>query len=305
MNRGGQRYLYLRDHQGSVMALVDSAGQIVNKYRYDPWGIAESTVEGVANPLQYNGRDLDTSTDLYYYRARYYSPGLGRLISEDPVGLNGGINPYVYVGDDPVNNEDPSGLCTQRKPFGGKTSFPWGQAVEGYATCAQIQMWELARLAEGTGSRFGRRDQMDEGPIPGSVKPGPQPGRIEQAREAAARRVEQANHVSLLQCWANGNSATAVTVYGAGRVVLAGVKAGAERVAPILRRQASQGWEEFAAGGNDVFAGQRWAAAGRWVAAGGEGAAAALDALAVAGAIYEGGLLAGCIWDHHVWGDNH
>jgi RHS repeat-associated protein len=179
MNRGGQRYLYLRDHQGSVMALVDSAGHIVNRYRYDPWGISESAVEGVVNPLQYNGRDNDTGTDLYYYRARWYSAGLGRFISEDPVGLEGGINPLAYVGNDPVNYSDPTGLCSQRKPFGGKIGMkhPDGSVsplVEGYATCEQIRIWEQAELAEGTGSRFGRRPQMDEGPVPGTFKPTPQ-----------------------------------------------------------------------------------------------------------------------------------
>jgi RHS repeat-associated protein len=58
---------------------------------------------------QYTGREND-GTGLYYYRARYYSPGLQQFISEDPVGLSlDGFNTYKYVYDDPTNLIDPSG----------------------------------------------------------------------------------------------------------------------------------------------------------------------------------------------------
>ncbi len=67
--------------------------------------------ESVRNPFRYTGREYDAESGLYYYRARYYDPALGRFLSEDPIGLEGGINPYAYVGNDPVNNRDPSGLC--------------------------------------------------------------------------------------------------------------------------------------------------------------------------------------------------
>lgn len=46
---------------------------------------------------------------LYYFRARYYSPELRRFISEDPIGLAGGVNPYMYAGNDPINSVDPTG----------------------------------------------------------------------------------------------------------------------------------------------------------------------------------------------------
>ncbi|MBY0577470.1 MAG: RHS repeat-associated core domain-containing protein, partial [Burkholderiales bacterium] len=61
-----------------------------------------------ANRLQYTGRELD-STGLYYYRARYYDPSIGRFLSEDPLGFAAGINFYAYVGNNPVNANDPSG----------------------------------------------------------------------------------------------------------------------------------------------------------------------------------------------------
>lgn len=58
---------------------------------------------------QFTGRELDAS-GLYFYRARYYHPGMGRFILEDPLHLNGGLNFYAYVGGDPINRVDPLGL---------------------------------------------------------------------------------------------------------------------------------------------------------------------------------------------------
>ena len=62
--------------------------------------------------MGFTGREWDAETQLYFYRARYYDPQLGRFLSEDPIGLAGGINPYVYAGNDPVNHKDPYGLDT-------------------------------------------------------------------------------------------------------------------------------------------------------------------------------------------------
>jgi len=60
----------------------------------------------------YAGRDYDADTELYYYRARWYDPQARRFISEDPIGLNGGINLYAYVGNNPINAIDPFGYLT-------------------------------------------------------------------------------------------------------------------------------------------------------------------------------------------------
>ena len=65
------------------------------------------------NPYLFTGRRYDSDTALYYYRARYYSPELGRFISADPIGYLGGLNLYAYVGNNPLNWIDPWGLCKE------------------------------------------------------------------------------------------------------------------------------------------------------------------------------------------------
>jgi RHS repeat-associated protein len=71
-----------------------------------------STSGPLANPVRYAGREFDSETGLYYNRARYYDPKVGRFVSEDRAG--GGVaNRYSYAGNNPVNSRDPTGQwCT-------------------------------------------------------------------------------------------------------------------------------------------------------------------------------------------------
>ncbi len=105
---GGTRTL-ITDPLGSTLGLTDESGAIQTEYTYEPFG--KSTTSGAAssNTSQYTGRENDR-TGLYYYRARYYSPLLQRFISEDPIGLAGGINLYAYVDNNPISFSDPLGL---------------------------------------------------------------------------------------------------------------------------------------------------------------------------------------------------
>lgn len=100
----------LTDSVGSLLRLVDRDGGARDALTYEPFGRTASTA---SPPTRYGftGRERD-GDDLYYYRARYYDPGLARFISEDPLGLTAGINPYVYAFNDPINLVDPSGLRT-------------------------------------------------------------------------------------------------------------------------------------------------------------------------------------------------
>lgn len=94
---------------GNVVGLLDASGTLVNEYRYGLFGGAEHVHASVVNPLRFGARERDAETGLYYHRARYYDPDVGRFISEDPIGLEGGINAYAYAANDPVNRRDPTG----------------------------------------------------------------------------------------------------------------------------------------------------------------------------------------------------
>jgi RHS repeat-associated protein len=99
----------LIDNLGSTIALTDSTGAVTSNYSYEPFG--KTTAGGAAsgNPYQFTGREND-GTGLYYYRARYYHPGLQRFISQDPLGFGGGdANLYVYTHNDPTDLTDPLG----------------------------------------------------------------------------------------------------------------------------------------------------------------------------------------------------
>jgi RHS repeat-associated protein len=103
----------LTDALNSTIALTDPTGKITQQYSYDPYGSVtmSDTSTGFTNPYLYTGREAD-SAGLYYYRARYYSPAMGRFISEDPIGFSGGQNNfYGYVAGNPIGLIDPLGLA--------------------------------------------------------------------------------------------------------------------------------------------------------------------------------------------------
>jgi len=66
----------------------------------------------VGNPYMFTSRRFDTETSLYYYRARYYNPEIGRFLQVDPVGYVESLNHYVYCLNNPVNLVDPTGGCS-------------------------------------------------------------------------------------------------------------------------------------------------------------------------------------------------
>lgn len=101
----------LKDAIGSTIALVDAGGNIVTSYAYDPFGSTTASGTTNSNTSQYTGRENE-GNGLYFYRARYYSPQLGRFISQDPMGFAGsGMDFYAYVSDDSINFSDPFGLA--------------------------------------------------------------------------------------------------------------------------------------------------------------------------------------------------
>jgi RHS repeat-associated protein len=101
------RVALIPDIQGSVIASLDSSSGTLGKIGYLPYGKSA----GATAPFGYTGQRIDPETSgLYYYRARNYSPAWGRFWQPDPIGYDGGINLYAYVGNDPLNFADPDGL---------------------------------------------------------------------------------------------------------------------------------------------------------------------------------------------------
>lgn len=114
-------YSFLADGINSTLALTDASGNIGPQYTYDPFGNTSQSGSST-NTFQFTGREND-GTGLYYLRARYYSPGLQRFISQDPIGFAGGINLYVYSANNPVSLIDSTGTDPaqhQSGPFGGE-----------------------------------------------------------------------------------------------------------------------------------------------------------------------------------------
>lgn len=110
--RAGNTYFYMQDRLGNVIGLMDGAGAVVATYQYDPWGNTINATGSIAQPFRFTGREYDAESGLYFYRARYYDPGVGRFVSRDPVGLLGGQNIYLYAEANPISFTDPTGFKT-------------------------------------------------------------------------------------------------------------------------------------------------------------------------------------------------
>jgi len=106
-----------QDHLMSTLALTDSSGNAKESFAYDPYGnltkAEDSQGRFLLNPstsFLYTGREFDSETGLYYNRARFYDPQLGRFISADPKGYEAGLNLYTYTRNNPLSFNDPLGL---------------------------------------------------------------------------------------------------------------------------------------------------------------------------------------------------
>ncbi len=136
--RSGTTTYYQADGLGSVTTLSDGSGAIASTYNYDSFGNITASTGTAVNPFRYTGREIDTETGLYYYRARYYAPAVGRFLEEDPIQFDGGPNFYSYVHNSPINNIDPLG--EQSSGIG----IPHSDTPEpGYKPAYNCQAWAL------------------------------------------------------------------------------------------------------------------------------------------------------------------
>lgn len=135
-------HYYHHDAQYCVRSLNDSTGALVERYAYDPYGrpiyltasgaLSTTQSSSVNNTILYTGRRLDTETGLYYFRARYQDPVLGRFLSRDPIGFEGSKwNLYEYVDSVPTIRLDPSGHagCTAAQIAGCQSGECKGKRV--------------------------------------------------------------------------------------------------------------------------------------------------------------------------------
>jgi len=103
-------HYYHYDALGSVVAMTNSAGNVVQLYEYSVYGQVAASDADHPNRFMFTGREFDKDTGLYYYRARYYHPEIGRFLQTDPIGYGDGMNWYAYCGNNSTNGSDPSGL---------------------------------------------------------------------------------------------------------------------------------------------------------------------------------------------------
>ncbi len=108
-------YLH-NDHLGTPRVVTNQAQQVVWKGQLKPFGETKVEVEAITNHRRFPGQRFDIESRLYYNYFRDYDPSTGRYIQSDPIGLDGGLNTYLYAGGNPLRYVDPMGLYWFRQP---------------------------------------------------------------------------------------------------------------------------------------------------------------------------------------------
>lgn len=116
VTKGGSTFFYHQDGLGTVTELTDSTGSTAKSYAYDAYGTIVEQTGTLDQPYTYTGREFDSESGLYYYRARYYDSVIGRFFQKDKIGVRGGQHDYSYANSNPVRFKDPFGLAPEPCP---------------------------------------------------------------------------------------------------------------------------------------------------------------------------------------------
>ena len=107
------------DHLGTPRRMTDTARAVVWDHVTRPFGETVSLLGVFENNRRFPGQYFDSETDLHYNYFRDYDPALGRYVQSDPIGLDGGLNTYAYVGGNPIKLTDPTGEAPPLRGVGG------------------------------------------------------------------------------------------------------------------------------------------------------------------------------------------
>jgi RHS repeat-associated protein len=174
---------YQCDHLGIPQELTDHEGKVVWSAQYKAWGQAKEAISeaaynaGIRNPIRFQGQYLDDETGLHYNRHRYYDPHSGRFISDDPIGLLGGINTHAYAPN-PIQWADPLGLSPRKlKTAGAGTKCPKCNPCAGKNPAAIARSWQGPTNAPYVGVDSYTNTVLKKGTVLYTLYPyGPKPG---------------------------------------------------------------------------------------------------------------------------------
>ena len=201
----------LGDHQGSIRDIVSGTGptlgRLVEHRQYDSFGrvirrtasavAGAAATAGVGIDFGYAGRPLEERTGLSDNRARWYEPGTGRFINEDPSGFKGGdANLFRYVGNDPLDRTDPSGLAAKWAQQAAKSAVPaagFAGLGQNYATTTSAATTSQIKASTATPSMSLAATNAASVAKPSSAKPLPFASLVTTGRAASYAPLQKQN----------------------------------------------------------------------------------------------------------------